>query len=97
MSRWFCSGQPIDRVAIDDRAFQYGDGLFETVAIRSGQPRLWDFHLDRLETGCDRLRFRRPARSALREKLEQAIGSGEQRTADATVKIILSAGPSERG
>ena len=97
MSRWFCNGQPIDRVAIDDRAFQYGDGLFETVAIRGGQPRLWDFHLDRLEAGCDKLRFSRPARRVLRELLEQGIGSGKQRGADATVKIVVTAGRSERG
>ena len=96
MSRWFCNGQPIDRVAIDDRALQYGDGLFETVAIRNGQPRLWDFHLDRLETGCKRLGLKRVARAALRELLEQGIGSGERRAADATVKLVLSAGQSER-
>lgn len=97
MSYWLCNGQPVDRVSINDRAFQYGDGLFETVAIRNGQPRLWEYHLDRLETGCERLFFSRPARNALRELLEQALSFGNQISADATVKIVLTAGQSERG
>lgn len=97
MSRWFHNGQPVDHVSIDDRAFQYGDGLFETVAIRKGEPRLWDYHLDRLETGCERLRFRRPSRSVLTEWLEQALSCRDKSTGDATVKIVLTAGQSERG
>ncbi len=97
MSRWYCNGQAIEQVPLDDRAFQYGDGLFETIAIRDGQPRLWHFHLDRLEHGCDILRFSRPARKTLREWLDLAIRDGSVGARDATVKIILSAGLSERG
>jgi len=95
MSRWYCNGHATEYVPLDDRAFQYGDGLFETIAIRDGQPRLWTFHLDRLEHGCERLRFSRPVRKTLREWLDRAIRDTGAR--DATVKIILSAGLSERG
>ena len=97
MSHWFCDGQRIDTVPIDDRAFQYGDGLFETIAIREGQPRLWDYHLERLEYGCDRLRFERPARKTLRKWLDQAVCNADGGVTDATVKLVLSAGLSERG
>ncbi len=97
MNRWYCNGQAIEHVPIDDRAFQYGDGLFETIAIRDGQPRLWNFHLDRLEQGCESLRFSRPVRKTLREWLDLAIRDGSAGARDATVKIILSAGLSERG
>jgi len=34
MSEWFANGQSIDTVDIRDRAVQYGDGLFETIANR---------------------------------------------------------------
>lgn len=37
------------------RAFSYGDGVFETIAVVAGQPRLFSFHLDRLRLGCQRL------------------------------------------
>ena len=39
-SEWFHEGEAQRSVAIDDRGFQYGDGLFETIAIRHGEPRL---------------------------------------------------------
>ena len=60
MSRWYHDGEPLDVVSIDDRAFQYGDGLFETIAIRNGGPRLWDYHMERLAQGCERLQIRMP-------------------------------------
>jgi 4-amino-4-deoxychorismate lyase len=57
-------------MAVDDRAFQYGDGLFETVAIRDCAPRLWDYHVERLQTGAARLGLPAPAESSLRAELE---------------------------
>ncbi len=40
-----------------DRGFHYGDGLFETLAVRNGVPVLWDMHMQRLQRGCQRLNF----------------------------------------
>ena len=97
MSRWFCNGEPQEQVPIGDRAFQYGDGLFETVAIRAGQPRLWQFHLERLRHGCATLRLTAPDEGDLRRWLDQAICEQESRSADATAKIVVSAGVSGRG
>lgn len=58
----------IDGMAADDgwlheRAFQFGDGLFETIAIIDGLPCLWDAHLVRLFDGCRRLRLPTPIHS----------------------------------
>jgi len=97
MIRWFCNGEAVDEVPIGDRAFQYGDGLFETVAIRDGQPRLWHFHRERLERGCEKLRLLKPDREALRALLDSALHDGQEQVADCTVKIILTAGVSGRG
>ena len=97
MSRWFSNGDPVKDVSIDDRAFQYGDGLFETIAIRGGQPRLWDYHMDRLEQGCQRLGMAMPERRSLRESLDRAADASTEHTTDATAKIILSSGTSQRG
>ncbi|HLP96760.1 MAG TPA: aminotransferase class IV [Saprospiraceae bacterium] len=37
------------------RAFFYGDGLFETIRSYQGQLPFWDWHLDRLQRGMDQL------------------------------------------
>jgi len=46
---------------IKDRALQYGDGLFETIAIRSGQIKYLNYHLQRLERGANVLNIKIPA------------------------------------
>ena len=97
MSRWFSNGRPLDDVPIDDRAFQYGDGLFETVAVRAGEPRLWDLHLQRLREGCAALRLEMPHAHDLFEQLRSAASDARQASSDCTVKLILSAGSSQRG
>ena len=83
MTEWFREERPCTTVAVDDRAVQYGDGLFETVAIRDGEPRLWDYHVERLRTGAARLGIDAPAESALSSGLLGALGRarpGDTRT-----------------
>ena len=38
-------------LAIDDRGWRFGDGLFETIAIHHGVPYQWEFHCTRLRDG----------------------------------------------
>lgn len=97
MSHWSRNGIAANKVSIDDRAFQYGDGLFETIAIRDGQPRLWDYHVDRLERGCERLRLVMPDSRVLRDWLDTTVQQGNENTAHCTAKLILSCGVSQRG
>ncbi|HEX5515271.1 MAG TPA: aminodeoxychorismate lyase [Gammaproteobacteria bacterium] len=76
-----------------DRGFQYGDGLFETVAVLDGQPVLWEQHMQRLLAGCLRLALPAPDTAIL---LEEAM----RLTADqarAVLKIVYTAGSGERG
>jgi 4-amino-4-deoxychorismate lyase len=80
-----------------ERAFHYGDGLFETIAIRGGRPRLWDYHVDRLVAGSRRLGLDIPPSTALRRQLDVALGESDHNTDFCTAKIILTAGPSQRG
>lgn len=44
----------------DNRAFRYGDGLFETLLLRNGQIDLEHYHWNRLFAGLAQLRFRIP-------------------------------------
>jgi len=38
-----------------NRGFKYGDGLFETIAVRGGEPRLLEYHLMRMLEGAEYL------------------------------------------
>jgi len=48
-------------VHVRSRAFWYGDGVFETVRIRSGMPLNIDNHIKRLLQGAERLKIRIPS------------------------------------
>lgn len=97
MPDWFSKGEAIEAISISDRGFQYGDGLFETIAIRNGQPRLWRYHVDRLTRGCKILGIKMPPESELSEGLEHALRNSDVLAAYAVAKIIISAGVGLRG
>lgn len=86
------NGVATDAVSARDRGFQYGDGLFETIAVQRGTPLLLDRHLARLSTGTARLGFQiSPA--LLREEAGQLCRDVER----GVLKIIVTRGISERG
>ena len=97
MGDWLSHGEAIDSVSISDRGFQYGDGLFETIAVRNGEPRLWRFHMDRLTRGCKALGIKMPSEDELCEGLVEALEYSNAPPAHACVKIIISAGSGLRG
>ena len=87
------NGIPGDRVSILDRGLQFGDGLFETLAIVEGQPCLWESHIARLAVGCARLSIAMPDTGLLKNEARELIGGHQQ----GVLKIILTRGCSERG
>ncbi len=97
MSTWFQNGQAVDATPLDSRALQYGDGLFETIAIRDSKPRLWTLHVERLLSGCGRLGIKAPDADVLIEQLAHALQSSTVDTQYALAKIIVSAGSGHRG
>jgi len=78
---------------VADRGLQYGDGLFETLALRNGEPLLWDRHVQRLGEGCRRLGLPVPEAGLLREEVTRIAGT----EARAVAKIILTRGTAGRG
>lgn len=97
MTHWFDAGQALDSIRLDDRAVQYGDGLFETIAIRGGRPRLWSYHVERLQTGCARLGLPVPNEQLLEESLSTALAAAPVDSAYCLAKLLLSAGTGPRG
>lgn len=47
------NGEFDDRVSVFDRAYLYGQSVFETIAVIAGKPALLNRHINRLEKGCD--------------------------------------------
>lgn len=97
MTEWYEVSEKRRIIDPDERGFQYGDGLFETIAIRHGEPRLWDYHVRRLEAGCKRLALKPPAVAALRHQLGTAIAESARDSDFCTGKIIVTAGILQRG
>lgn len=86
------NGRESHSIPLGDRGFHYADGLFETIAVRRGQPRLLDLHLERLAEGCARLALPMPLPGLLEQEIQAVVQSPEQ-----VVKIILTRGATGRG
>lgn len=91
MDSWV-DGQPADVLSLKDRGLAYGDGLFETIAVRGGQPLLLDRHLSRLAGGCSRLAITADHLLIRNELQAYAAVLGE-----GVLKLILTRGDGLRG
>ncbi|MBT8440346.1 MAG: aminodeoxychorismate lyase [Gammaproteobacteria bacterium] len=89
----YLNGKRSDLISVYDRAFQYGDGLFETVAVVNGKPALLELHLQRLKYGLSRLAFPDFSFQPLIDDIEE-----KSRAFDlATLKLVVTRGESQRG
>ncbi|GMR08550.1 MAG: aminodeoxychorismate lyase [Gammaproteobacteria bacterium] len=87
------NGNPGDCISAMDRGLQYGDGLFESIALQGGRLLLWQRHMDRLRKGCDRLKIIMPDVDLLRD---EAIHVCEE-NATGVLKLIVTRGVGGRG
>ena len=87
------NGQSADSIDLLDRGLHYGDGLFETIAVINEQPLCWAKHLQRLLSGCERLKIE--FNDA--EILESEIISICKNIDRAVLKITVTTGIGGRG
>ncbi|MDD1614742.1 MAG: aminodeoxychorismate lyase [Methylococcaceae bacterium] len=87
------NGECKEHIEISDRGFQYGDGLFETIAVTNGQPVFLDWHLDRLNAGCRRLYIPFPGTELLTLEAQKLC----RHSSKAVLKLILTRGSGGRG
>jgi len=87
------NGECREHIEISDRGFQYGDGLFETIAVLNGQPVFFDRHIDRLNTGCRRLYIPFPGAELLAFEAQKL----SEHSSNAVLKLILTRGSGGRG
>ena len=96
MTEWYEVNRQTRAVDPSDRGFQYGDGLFETIAIRDGKPRQWQYHVERLNAGCERLGLELPGPS-LELDLGVALARSNHDKSFCIAKIIVTSGSAVRG
>src|SRR5687768_2096124 len=83
-------------IPVDDRAFLYGDGLFETVPVYRGTPFRWSGHMERLRDGLKLLRLEPPyAESELEKFAAQLVKLNG--IPDCVLRLTISRGSGPRG
>ena len=87
------NGRPQQVLPVCDRGLLYGDGVFETLAVKSGRPLELAWHLERLAHGCRRLAIPLPPEELLQHEIDQ-LCAGQTR---AILKIIITRGTGTRG
>ena len=80
-------------ISINDRAFNYGDGLFETILVKNNKIIYLKEHVERLHKGCDIICINKPTFSLIKKNAEIAIGNRK----NCVLKIILSRGSCDFG
>lgn len=91
------NGQMGASVSPADRGLAYGDGVFETLRVRDGIVLLWQYHRERLVSGCQRLSI--PLDVSLVELWvnELLTAHNQDGRLNATLKIIVTRGAGGRG
>lgn len=92
----FVDGIASTLLPTDDRGLQYGDGVFETIAIRDGEAQHWERHLARLASGAQRLGMACPTPAHWQTDLHAALAAVAP-TQRRVAKLLLTRGSGGRG
>lgn len=91
---------PKDRatVSVDDRAFVFGDGIYEVVRVIDGRIFEWDMHAVRLVRGLEgvRIAFDAKAVAGLKGVCERLVSDNGLGAGEATVYMQVSRGAAPR-
>ncbi len=89
------NGQAAEFLSLNDRAIQFGDGVFRTIRLEQGRLVFWARHYRKLAADCAALGIEAPAERTLLDEARSLIAHSGMR--DATIKLIVSRGESQRG
>jgi para-aminobenzoate synthetase component 1 len=79
-------------VSVEDEGFQYGSGLFETLRVDAGAPRMLHEHVERLNRSWSACFRSPPPDVTWRDIVQQVIVANGLESATAVVKILATAG-----
>ncbi len=94
------NGKATDSLAVSDRGLQYGDGVWETIAIKQGQAVQLAAHLFRLKRGLTALAIEGVDEALLKQEISQYIAqcvTSPSSGAAAVLKVIITRGSGGRG
>jgi 4-amino-4-deoxychorismate lyase len=87
------NGEPGELIPVSDRGLLYGDGIFETIAVREGRPQHWQRHMNRLQAGCARLGIQPIENAQLAAEADGIINGAD----NGVLKLIVTRGSAGRG
>jgi 4-amino-4-deoxychorismate lyase len=90
---YWVNGRQQDWLSVTDRGLQYGDGLFETMAIHDGRVTLLERHMARLGRGLVALGIDLPPALGIAEEIASRVASTNRGVA----KLIVTRGAAGRG
>lgn len=95
MTNILVNGEAVDTISVNDRGLHYGDGLFETMAVRNGKVCFWDDHWFRLVLGCKKLSINLPDKEKLEKDISLICNSKSE--SQFVIKLIVTRGVGQRG
>ncbi len=95
MTEILINGEAKETISIHDRGLQYGDGLFETMAVRNGRILLWEDHWQRLALGCEKLSITLPNKELIEKEIALLCDNKDE--AQFVIKLIVTRGEGQRG
>lgn len=87
------NGSPAALLSPLDRGLAFGDGVFRTLRLETGEPVWWADHYAKLAADCRQLGLDSPTRT----EWEQDIAWVAARQPDSVLKLIVTRGPGPRG
>ena len=93
MEKALVNGEVVDKLSLSDRGLHYGDGVFETIAVKRGLAEYVNPHLRRLVRGCRTLGIEAPAEGLLIDEITRICRDSDC----AVLKIIITRGQGSRG
>ena len=96
MTDTLVNGEEKSTISVHDRGLQYGDGLFETMAVCNGKIHLWDAHWERLTYACKQLSIPLPNKETVENEIDLICYKNKEQT-KFIIKLIVTRGEGERG
>jgi len=89
------NGKQGDQLSSLDRGLLYGDGVFETIAVKQGKLQYWEDHLERLQLGCEILNLQGLDVTLLQKEVQLLLEL--ENNPKHIIKIIITRGVGGRG
>src|ERR1700722_20366678 len=81
------------RVSVLDRAFMFGDAVYEVIRIYQGQLFRLDDHMERLQSSLEKMQIKFDGLSDVRKRLQETLSASGLKEATAYIQITRGEAP----